>query len=140
MPVPSQGHYGFHSFPVVDWFCLFIYLWVLTFPVLDCSEFDNFVITLIYFNGYSNKFTLRLLLDIHIVQIKWRVGTGSWLSFGNNIACSYCKSSCHYIGSHNTQNDASVWEYRGPFTSSLILTNLSPLCLSHFRDTYPSQK
>ena len=32
MPVPSQGHYGFHSFPVVDWFCLFIYLWVLTFP------------------------------------------------------------------------------------------------------------
>jgi hypothetical protein len=21
MPVPSQGHYGFHSFPVVDWFC-----------------------------------------------------------------------------------------------------------------------
>ena len=24
MPVPSQGHYGVHSFPVVDWFCLFI--------------------------------------------------------------------------------------------------------------------
>jgi hypothetical protein len=23
MPVPSQGHYGFPSFPVVDWFCLF---------------------------------------------------------------------------------------------------------------------
>ena len=23
IPVPSQGHYGFHSFPVVDWFCLF---------------------------------------------------------------------------------------------------------------------
>jgi hypothetical protein len=48
MPVPSQGHYGFHSFPVVDWFCLFIYLWALTFPLLDCSEFGNFVITLIY--------------------------------------------------------------------------------------------
>jgi hypothetical protein len=47
MPVPSQDHYGFHSFPVVDWFCLFIYLWVLTFPLLDCSEFGNFVITLI---------------------------------------------------------------------------------------------
>jgi hypothetical protein len=44
--VPSQGHYGFHSFPVVDWFCLFIYLWVLTFPLEDCSEFGNFVITL----------------------------------------------------------------------------------------------
>jgi hypothetical protein len=26
MPVPSQGHYGFHSFPVVDWFvCLYTY-------------------------------------------------------------------------------------------------------------------
>jgi hypothetical protein len=24
MPVPSQGHYGFHSFPVVDWFCVYI--------------------------------------------------------------------------------------------------------------------
>jgi hypothetical protein len=46
MPLPSQGHYGFHSFPVVDWFCLFIYLWVLTFPLQDCSEFGNFVITL----------------------------------------------------------------------------------------------
>jgi hypothetical protein len=31
--IPSQGHNGFHSFPVVDWFCLFIYLWVLTFPL-----------------------------------------------------------------------------------------------------------
>ena len=47
MPVPSQGNCGFHSFLVVDWFCLFIYLWVLTFPLLDCSEFGNFVITLI---------------------------------------------------------------------------------------------
>ena len=47
MPVPSQGHCGFHSFPVVDWFCLFIYLWDLTFPLEDCSEFGNFVITLI---------------------------------------------------------------------------------------------
>ena len=45
--LPSQGHYGFHSFPVVDWFCLFIYLWVLTFPLEDCSEFGHFVITLI---------------------------------------------------------------------------------------------
>jgi hypothetical protein len=33
MPVPRQGHYGLHSFPVVDWFCLFIYLWVVTFPL-----------------------------------------------------------------------------------------------------------
>jgi hypothetical protein len=46
MPVPSQGYYGFHSFPVLDWFCLFIYLWVLTFPLEDCSEFGNVVIIL----------------------------------------------------------------------------------------------
>jgi hypothetical protein len=26
MPVPSQGHYDFHSFPVVDWFvCLYTF-------------------------------------------------------------------------------------------------------------------
>ena len=36
-----------HRVKVVDWFCLFIYLWVLTFPLQDCSEFGNFVITLI---------------------------------------------------------------------------------------------
>ena len=55
MPVPSQGHYGFHSFPVVDWFCLFIYLWVLIFPLEDCSEFGNFVITLIYLSNIFRK-------------------------------------------------------------------------------------
>ena len=54
MPVSNQCHYGFHSFPFVDWFCLFIYLWVLTFPLLDCSEFGNFVITLIYYNNTRN--------------------------------------------------------------------------------------
>ena len=47
MPVSSQGHYGFHSFPCIDWFCLFIYLWVLTFPLLDCSEFGNLLLPLI---------------------------------------------------------------------------------------------
>jgi hypothetical protein len=61
MPVPSQGHYGFHSFPVVDRFCLFIYLWVLTFPLLDCSEFGNFVITLIYY-------TSQHLHHVHFVE------------------------------------------------------------------------
>jgi hypothetical protein len=35
------------------WFCLFIYLWVLTFPLEDCSEFGNFVITLIYKYWYN---------------------------------------------------------------------------------------
>jgi hypothetical protein len=44
MPVPSQGHYGFHSFPVVDWFCLFVYLWVLvnnnTWTKMDSSPWQ----------------------------------------------------------------------------------------------------
>ena len=66
MPVPSQGHYGFHSFPVVDWFCLFIYSWVLTFPLEDCSEFRNFVITLIQstnsFTSFINVINLISLL------------------------------------------------------------------------------
>ena len=30
-----DGSLRFHSFPVVDWFCLFICLWVLTFPSLS---------------------------------------------------------------------------------------------------------
>ena len=46
--VTYTHHYGFHSFPVVDWFCQFMYLWVLTFPLEDCSEFGNCVISLIY--------------------------------------------------------------------------------------------
>jgi hypothetical protein len=50
MPVSSRGHYGFKSFQIVDWFCLFIYLWVLTFPLEDCWEFGNFVIILIHHN------------------------------------------------------------------------------------------
>ena len=58
IPVPSQGHTGFPSFPVVDWFCLFVDLWVLPFPLEDCSVFGNFVITLNYF---SNIFVIPLL-------------------------------------------------------------------------------
>jgi hypothetical protein len=46
MPVPSQGHYGFTVFRLLTDFFLFIYLWVLTFPLEDCSKFSNFVITL----------------------------------------------------------------------------------------------
>ena len=49
-PVPSQGHCGFPTFPVVDWFCLFVDLWVLPFPLEDCSMFGNFVITLIFWD------------------------------------------------------------------------------------------
>jgi hypothetical protein len=34
---------GFPSFPVVDWFCLFVDVWILSFPLEDCSVFGNFV-------------------------------------------------------------------------------------------------
>jgi hypothetical protein len=73
MPVPSQGHYGFHSFPVVDWFCLFIYLWDLTFPLLDCSDFGNFVITLIkLFRWYIHlQNTLNSFAGIFIYKTHW---------------------------------------------------------------------
>ena len=64
MPVPSQGHYGFHSFPVVDWFCLFIYLWVLTFTLQDCLEFGNFVITLIKCSAVKTIQDLIITADI----------------------------------------------------------------------------
>ena len=74
MPVPSQDHYSFHSFPVVDWFCLFICLWVLTFPLLDCSEFGNFVITLIWY--------IPLLL-------RWKNLTDTFNRFNNVLIYSY---------------------------------------------------
>ena len=48
IPVPSQGHCGFPTFPVVGWFCLFVdFPEVLPFLLDDCSVFGNFVITLI---------------------------------------------------------------------------------------------
>jgi hypothetical protein len=53
--IPSQGHYCFPNFPVVDWFSLFIYIWVLTFPLEDCSEFGNFVITLTRLHVYRPR-------------------------------------------------------------------------------------
>ena len=53
IPVPSQGHCGYLSFPVVDWFCLFVDLWALPFPLEDCLLFGNFVITLIDQGSHS---------------------------------------------------------------------------------------
>jgi hypothetical protein len=71
MPLPSQGHYGFPSFLAVDWFCLFIYLWVLTFPTnpLNCSEkvsrsWSAGGISRITVNKGNNKITeLRTILQ-----------------------------------------------------------------------------
>ena len=63
----KSGSLRFPSFPVVDWFCLFIYLWVLTFPLENCSEFGNFVITLIY--------SLRNMRTIKYTKTIWYWGT-----------------------------------------------------------------
>ena len=65
MPVPSQGRCDFPSFPVVDWFCLFVDFCVLPFPLDDCSVFGNFVITL-FLQGalliYHNNIVRECLL------------------------------------------------------------------------------
>ena len=49
----KSGPLRFPTFPVVDWFCLFAYIWVLSFPLEDCLESGNFVITLIW-NCYNS--------------------------------------------------------------------------------------
>jgi hypothetical protein len=41
MPVSSQGHYGDPSFPVVDWFCLFVDLWVFGRLLMSNSRLLN---------------------------------------------------------------------------------------------------
>ena len=72
MPVPSQGHCGFPSFPVVNWFCLFVDLWVLPFPWEECSVFGYFVITLIH-----------IMLDW--VQIAWAgFELATWVVIGTD--------------------------------------------------------
>jgi hypothetical protein len=73
---PSQGHCDFPSFPVVDWFCLFVDLCVLPFPFENCSVFGNFVITLIR-HGQSLSVRRRLchstqcLILYHFVLCTW---------------------------------------------------------------------
>ena len=54
------------SFPVVDWFCLFIDLWVLNFPLEDCSVFGNFVITLIQYTEVSFNVDLTVCGNLHL--------------------------------------------------------------------------
>jgi hypothetical protein len=54
----KSGSLRFSQFSVVDWFCLFIYLWVLTFPLLGCSEFGffwHFCWNLIFIHFHSMK-------------------------------------------------------------------------------------
>ena len=55
-----QGHCSFPSFPVVDWLCLFVDLWVVPFPLEDCSLFGIFVITLTS-DSYSTRSTTYVI-------------------------------------------------------------------------------
>ena len=66
MPVPSQGHCGFPSFPVVDWFCLFIDLCTLHTKTVPRS-------TLLH----ANKTTTKCIqfLNIYLRNI-WNCWTG----------------------------------------------------------------
>jgi hypothetical protein len=52
-----------------------LYLWVFTLPLLDCSEFGNFVITLIYGNFLANTIKLNTRhesgLNIHSLVKEW---------------------------------------------------------------------
>ena len=63
----------FASFPVVDWFCLFIDLWVLTFPLEDCSVFGNFVITLICRSMLWCISSLCISMDNYLEDCKYMV-------------------------------------------------------------------
>jgi hypothetical protein len=69
MPVPSQGHCGFPSFPVVDWFCLFVDLWVLPFPLEDCPVFGNLVFSLIYVICVFVQNTLCCVFALFVVVL-----------------------------------------------------------------------
>ena len=111
MPVPSQGHYGFHSFPVVDWFCLFIYLWVLTFPLLDCSEFGNFVITLI--DQWHNFDMDRLGLKVKELRLS-RIGLKPIGPIAPNLAQRLMGPLLEWstLGCSSTHNNNTTGFYR----------------------------
>jgi hypothetical protein len=57
------SHTETFSFEVVGWFCLFVDLWVLPFPLEDCSVFGNFVITLIW---YSKSILVNFIIIINV--------------------------------------------------------------------------
>ena len=65
MPVPSQGYYGCTVFRLLTDFYLFIYLWVLTFPLEDCSVFGNFVITFICSQRALNYLAFQSFMSVH---------------------------------------------------------------------------
>ena len=63
----KSGSLRFSQFSGCWLICLFIYLWVLTFPLENFSEFGNFVITLIY--------SLRNMWTIKYTKTIWYWGT-----------------------------------------------------------------
>jgi hypothetical protein len=65
MPVPSQGHYGFHSFPVVDWFvCLYTYeFWLSLCKIVRVNTCSYQLDNLFYFNPGTSQISSVLLND-----------------------------------------------------------------------------
>ena len=110
MPIPSQGHYGFHSFPVVDWFvCLYNYeFWlslfkivrssvILLLPLLFCSIFDftNSVVDhcmsfcpYFFWLLYCLSFDLRLLIT-PLVSPSSSLGLSPWLLWSSNFTFTF---------------------------------------------------
>ena len=84
MPVPSQVHCGFPSFPVVDWFCLFVDLWVLPFPwkIALCS-----VILLLPLSALiSYNFTIKNYVNRKITSYLLIFTKSLWLHVKHFIA------------------------------------------------------
>jgi hypothetical protein len=80
MPVPSQGHYGFHSFPVVDWFCNSF------FNCLGSILKRNIAIT----NYMKLTFNSNSKMS-HAKAMTWQTLWLSWLESGIGARQSCCK-------------------------------------------------
>jgi hypothetical protein len=75
---------GFHSFPVVDWFCLFIYLWVLTFPLEDCSEFC-------YYPYYPVIYKWKAISEHNFVETDFK-DYNTMIAFVDLTPCTFSKT------------------------------------------------
>jgi hypothetical protein len=97
-------------------------LWVLPFPLEDCSVFDNFVITLIV--SYTSCILIDILQDLLLVS--WSSNTNPTKNRGE-LRCSWrvC-SSCSTSGIHRVTlvtNPVISHEYRkGPGSATATYT------------------
>ena len=86
MTVPSQGHYGFHSFPVDDWFCLFI-VYTYEFWLSLCKNARSSVILLLPL--FVTRVTgLLTVVDQSLLTLPVHIGS-STIFIGVRVAQSY---------------------------------------------------